>query len=321
MHRLSARSLVALLAVSVLTFSLAASEVIGVAVASGGFQVNGSYVSGNATLFEGNTLETGSALSELRLHGGVRMLLASDSRATVYRDRLVLEKGLGELENGRSYSIEARGLRIRTAGGGAAGQVALSGDRRVRVAARSGEFQVLNARGSVVAILEPGRALEFEPLPVGAQIPFEMTGCLEMRDGHYVLRDLVAGVVEELRGERLDRHVGYVVEVTAVELPGIKPVAGAMEVIQVQKLRRVRRGCPAPPPGVAPAPPAAPKPTPTAPEAAPPAKAPPPKVPPPKPKGMSGAAKAVIAGVIVGGAGAGAALYLMQKEEEETISP
>jgi hypothetical protein len=30
---------------------------------------------------------------------------------------------------------------------------------------------------------------------------------------------------------------------------------------------------------------------------------------------MSGAAKAVIAGVVIGGAGAGAAVYLTQKEE------
>ncbi|MGQ9633336.1 MAG: hypothetical protein ACUVXB_03740 [Bryobacteraceae bacterium] len=94
---------------------------------------------------------------------------------------------------------------------------------------------------------------------------------------------------------------GNVVEITARLMPGVNPIEGAMEVIQVSRLRRVSRGRPV----AAPPAPAAPGPTP-----APPA-------------GMSGAKKAVIAGVIVGGAGAGAAVFLLHKKEKQpgTVNP
>lgn len=81
------------------------------------------------------------------------------------------------------------------------------------------------------------------------------------------------------------------VEVTATVLPGVKPVEGALEVVQVRRLARVSASC-----AVAAAPAA--------------------------PTGMSGKSKAVIAGVIVGGAGAGAAIYftVIKKEDKGTIS-
>jgi hypothetical protein len=89
--------------------------------------------------------------------------------------------------------------------------------------------------------------------------------------------------------------VGNTIEVTATVIPGAKPMEGSMEVIQITRLRRVSRGCAA----AAPPPPSVPKP------------------------GMSGARKAVIAGVIVGGAGAGAAVYLTTRKSANkgTISP
>lgn len=332
MHRLTAACLLALFLYP-LGIGAEAPASIGVAITKGEFRIDNHTVSGNATIFDGNTLETFTNPSELRIQGGVRVLLDSGSRAKVFGGRLVLEQGHGEWDNNRGYSVEALGLRIVPAGGASAGRIVYSGERSVQIAALSGGLRVMNTGGSVVAVMAPGMALEFQPqAPAGARIPFEMTGCVERRDGRFVLRDLIAGVIEEIRGDRLDREVGNVVEVVAFELPKEQPVAGAMEVVQVTRMRRVRRGCPAPPSAAVPptAKPAEP------PEAAPPKTAPPkaaPKVaktpaPPvtqPAPPvsapsgGMSGAKKAVIAGVIVGGAGAGAAVYLTQKEKE-TIS-
>jgi hypothetical protein len=180
---------------------------------------------------------------------------------------------------------------------------------------------VTTADGTVVALVMPALALEFEPQAVtGAQVPFEMSGCLERRNGQFILRDPLTGVVEEVRGSRLESEVGNMIEVTAAVIPGAKPVPGALEVIQVTRLRRISRNCAQAAPPV----PQAAKPAART-AAPPPATGPAPAAPPPPsvPKaGMSGAKKAVIAGVIVGGAGAGAAVYLTTKKSENqgTIS-
>ena len=50
----SVQSLIALILVGTLTISLAAGPAIGVAVASGSFQVDSSTVYGNTTLFDGS---------------------------------------------------------------------------------------------------------------------------------------------------------------------------------------------------------------------------------------------------------------------------
>jgi hypothetical protein len=286
-----------------------------VAVAGGNFRVENNVVTGNATLFDGNRLETGQATSEVELFNGVRLRLATGSRGTVFNDRLVLEKGAGELQAGAGFRIEAAGLQLVAAGPGAAARVAVLGDRKLEASVTAGSFRVTKPSGTLIALMGAGRSLRFELLAQEAesQVPFEMTGCLEIREGRYVLRDVIAGVLEEVRGEQLDREVGNVIEVTASVIPGVKPVAGAMEVIQITRMRRLSRGCPAPPAGAVP--------TPAPPEAAPPAvpETNPPSAPPAPPvtvkgPGMSGATKAVIAGVAVGG-GAAAAVVLIQKDK------
>jgi hypothetical protein len=314
-----------------LTVVPAFSAAIGIAMANGSFRVDSNPVVGNATLFEGNTLETGAASSELQLYSGIRMRLASDSRGQVFEDRLVLEKGLSELDGGTGYRIEARGLHIFADSPGAAGRVAISETRKVQAAALAGSLRVTTADGTVVALVTPAMALEFEPQVVtGAQAPFQMSGCLERRDGQFVLRDPLTGVVEEARGDRLESEAGNMIEVTAMVVPGAKPVTGAMEVIRITRMRRISRNCaPAAPPArraVKPATPPlpAPPPTPAAKPTPPPWAGPAPTAPAPSAprRGMSGATKAIIAGVIVGGAGAGAAVYLTTKkgENQGTIS-
>jgi len=300
---------------------------IGIAMAHGSFRVDDSLVIGNTTLFEGNTLETERASSELELAGGAHLRLAPDSRGRVFGDRLELQKGLTELEGGGSYWIEARGLRIQPEGSGSAGRVAVAGNRRIQALALAGSLRVSVADGTVVALLLPGSALEFEPQAVtGAQAPFQMTGCLERRGGGFVLRDPISGVTEEVRGEGLTSNVGRMVEVVATVVPGEKPVTGALEVIRITRMRRVSGECVLPP--AAPAPKAAPPAPPGAAAKAPPATQPtPPAAAPSAPAqpakhGMSAGAKAVIAGVIIGGAGAGAVVYwrTQQNENKGTIS-
>src|SRR6185295_14572584 len=64
------------------TWLTAANGSIGIAVTNGGFQVDHARVSGNATLFDGSSVETAKAPSQLQLNDGVVMRLAADARAT-----------------------------------------------------------------------------------------------------------------------------------------------------------------------------------------------------------------------------------------------
>ncbi len=326
MHRFATALCVAF-SLAVLSAQAAA---IGIAVANGSFRVDSSLIVGNATLFEGNTLETERASSELKLSSGAHLRLGANSRGRIFSDRLELHAGLGELEAANGFWIEARGLRIRPEEPGSAGRVAVTGARGIQALALAGSFRVTTSDGTVVALLAPGRALEFEPQAVtGAQAAFEMTGCLERREGRFVLRDPISGVTEEVRGDRLESNLGRMVQVTATVVPGAKPVEGALEVIQINRMRRVSGECavsPAPAPAAAKptAPPAVPAEAPSAAKpAAPPAATPAPaSAPQARRPGMSPASKAVIAGVIIGGAGAGAVVYwkTQQNANKGTIS-
>ena len=314
MHRLTIA-----LCVSFVLASLPASGAsIGIATAEGSFRVDSNLVIGNATLFEGNTLETGVASSDVEIAGDIRLRLGADSRGRVFRDRLVLEKGRGELGRGSAYWIEALGLHILAGGPESAGRVAIDGSRKVQAAALSGTLRVTAGDGTVVALLKPGMALEFEPQDVtGAQAPFQMTGCLERRAGHLVVRDPISGVVEEVRGERLEGEIGRMIEVTATIVPGVQPVEGALEVIRVTRVRRASGECVTPAETPAAAKPAAAPPSPPRAETAPsPAPAAPPVAAKAPHAGMSAGSKVLIAGVIVGGAGAGAVVYLKVRQSD-----
>jgi hypothetical protein len=98
-----ARSILSCLLFSVVGL---AAPAIGVVTASGHFNVEGSQVWGNATLFDGTTIETISASSELALRNGVKVQLAAGSRARIWQNRLILEKGTAQLA--APVSFEAR---------------------------------------------------------------------------------------------------------------------------------------------------------------------------------------------------------------------
>src|SRR5262245_37942156 len=73
----------------------AASAPIGMAVTNGSFHVNHTRVWGNTSLFNGSTIETATAPSQIRLDGGTRVRLAADTRVQIYDKKLVMEAGMG----------------------------------------------------------------------------------------------------------------------------------------------------------------------------------------------------------------------------------
>lgn len=293
MFQMIVRTLFCVVLVVELSAGLAAAPAIGVATAGGSMQLDDARVSGNGTLFEGTTVVTGTASSRLQLDDGVRMELASSSRGTVYRDRMVLEHGAGQLDSARDFRIEALGLAIVSDEPESSVRVVL-GEDLVQVASLRGGFHVTNGDGIVLAALPAGRALAFQVKDSGASAPSVMAGCLIKSGGTYQLTDDTTGVTVELRGKDLDDEVGNEVAITGVIVQSATAVGGATQVFQVSDLERISKRCSSGTPAAA-----APGPS----------------------EGMSATKKAVVAGVVVAAAGTGAAVGLTQgSDEPATIS-
>ncbi len=220
----------------------AASPSIGMATANGNFRIDHSSVWGNATLFDGSTIETATASSQLQLTGGVQVRLAANSRATVYQRRMVLEAGFGQLQSTGGYEVEARSLRISSAGPDTVARVKLQGDNQVTVAAWRGSVRVLNSAGLLVAKVEAGNSLDLEPQTAGASAPTVISGCLLVKSGKLVLAEQTTNLVLEVQGYGLTPEVGNRVEITGQALGTPSTVAGASQLVNVVGLKPVNKG-------------------------------------------------------------------------------
>jgi hypothetical protein len=209
----------------------AASSVVGVAAKNGDFKINHSRVQGNATLFEGNLIETGSGLTRLRLNNGAQLRLASQSAGRVFQDRIVLERGAGEL-TGDTYGIEALSIRIQPDSSASRARVSLRDGKVVQVLAINGDLRVVNSRGSLVARLDSGRALEFTPQD-GASVATRVTGMLKRNGDRFVIQDETTNVVSEVRGKDLNVLVGRRISVTGSVL-NERPSDGISQVVEIK---------------------------------------------------------------------------------------
>jgi hypothetical protein len=206
---------------------------------------------------------------------------------------MILERGSGKLENAQGFTIEANGIQVLSEAPNSSARVALKDENLVQVAALRGNFRV-TSKGITLATLSAGKALEFDAEQAGASAPWTLAGCLGKRDGHYVLTDETAGVTVELRGAGLASSVGHKVAVTGVVVPSVKAEAGASQVIQVSTVKQIADKCSSPAAAAAAGGAAS--------------------------AGMAIGKKAVIAGVIVAGAGTAAAIGLTSSDEPQTIS-
>lgn len=165
MFRMLVRATGIMLAIGLVATLSASGDAIGMAVTNGSFQVDHSLIYGNSTLFDGSVVETASAGSQLQLNGGFQMRLSAESRATVFQRHLVLDQGMGEMEAVNGFELEARSLRISAAPGSSA-LIEVGNQRNVLVAAVGGSLLVSNAAGVLVARVEAGNSLVFEPVAV-----------------------------------------------------------------------------------------------------------------------------------------------------------
>ena len=239
----TSRTLISPILVGCLTFGQAAGPSIGVAIANGSFQVDGSSVSGNATLFGGTIIETRQASSRLQFNNGARIELGPESRAKVFGDRLMLEKGLGELA-AKHYQIEAQSLRIAAGESKSLARVRIEGSKNVMVSAVNGPVRVYNEIGLLVASVRPGTALTFQP-QAASPTASERSGCLlrsKEDSSKFVLVDQIANVTVEVRGEGLAEQAGNVVKITGTAFRSAVPVEGASQVIQVASIELITKG-------------------------------------------------------------------------------
>jgi hypothetical protein len=227
-------------AMALIMVASGAVPVIGTVVAKGAFRLDNATVTGNATLFEGATIETAKAASRMEIASGARIALGTDSKARFYGDHMVLEKGEGLLEKATGFHFEARGLTIQPETGNASARVTLAGGARVELAALSGSFRVLNARGLLVANVASGGALALEPQ--ATETITKLTGTLHKVGGHYLLTDETTKVTVELAGPGLPKEVGSRVEVTGKMDPAATPVTDASQFVRVSTVTHLGPG-------------------------------------------------------------------------------
>lgn len=285
--------------------AFAASPVIGIATASGHFNVQSSQVWGNSTLFDGATVQTDQASSELALRSGVKIQLGAASKAQVWEHRVLLQRGIGQITAPTAYEIDAAGLKIQAQ----SGRLRVGITDRIEVVSLSGSARVTTQAGFLLAAIPAGRAMSFA-MQAGSSGVVSRTGCLLYKDGHFILQDENTQEVVELNGAGLAANTGNRVTVTGAASANKPAVSIATVSLNVANVKQESQGGCLSVASVldarTEAPPAA---------AAPPAN-PPPATPAPAPStggggGMSSGAKiGIIVAVVGGGAGAGIALAL-----------
>lgn len=215
----------------------AATTGIGVAMSEGNIVINSASTAGNATVFNGSTVETQSAASQVRLKDGAQLRLASDSKGTVYSDHIDLQKGSARITG---YAANASGLSVRAEGKSSA-SVSVRDQGVVEIAALTGDVHVFNAAGFNVANLVPGRALDLRAQDAGASAPSSLTGCAVRSGENLLLTDETSNVTVQLRGGNV--KTGQRVQITGSMVPNTTPVSGATQVINVTNVKTVGGTC------------------------------------------------------------------------------
>jgi hypothetical protein len=223
-----------------LSIGMAAAPAIGVATARGAFRVNDAPVRGNGTLFAGSRLETAAVPGEVSLRSGERLTLGTNSRAQVFDNRLILERGESRMASNSAtgistFGVEAGRLRVVASEPGSAGRVRLGADNRILVASTSGRLSVATAAGVPLGNVRAGRALEFDVRNTDSN-EMKLTGTVNRRDGRLFLTDEATELTVELRqgkvtAANVSRNVGRRVEVAGLYIPNSMPVALEVEAV------------------------------------------------------------------------------------------
>lgn len=150
-----------------LSCAFAVTPPIGVVSAIGTFTVNDAKVEGNANVFEGSLIKTTTASGRVYLETGSQLTLGTNSAATFYKDRVVLQQGATRVDGTNRFSIQAASYRIQNAEPASEAVVRLEGDE-VQIAALVGAVNVYNGHGALLTRVGAGTASSFDNQNSGA---------------------------------------------------------------------------------------------------------------------------------------------------------
>ena len=201
------------------SYAEAGTVSIGTASARGDMRVDSYRVQGNATLFDGSVVETGQASADLRLNKGTEITMSTDSRGTLYGDRMVLQRGESELTASNAFKLEANGLGVTPNEPDSRAVVSLKSGNTVEVLALNGSFGVTSDHGVLLANVLPGHVFSFAMQAGGSSAPgsgstsFSGVGLVSSQDGHYYLTT-DGNVKYELTCKDFHKYVGTKVEIS-----------------------------------------------------------------------------------------------------------
>jgi hypothetical protein len=216
------------------------TPVIGMATAQSGLTLDNTKVGGNATLFDGSTVQAKS-YSRIQLKNGSRLDLGTDSKARVFANRATLESGMSEIQSPSGFEIEAQTLRIRPSEASSIARVKLDAGNRVLVTALNAPVNVWNGDGLLVARVNPGLPLSFLPQAAGSSA-FDSTGCVLQKNGAAIFADQTGNQVFELRGADLRKAVGNTTHVVGTINSSATPAGGASQVVNVTSATVTTKG-------------------------------------------------------------------------------
>jgi hypothetical protein len=225
---------------------------IGMAMGPGSFTVDHGRVSGTATLFDGDLIETSSAPSTIQLPRGIKMDLAVNSRGAIYHGKMVLQAGGMVADLTPEFQLEARHLTLRSTSSNVRAMVQI-GENTVQVSVLRGGLDVSSPSGALLAHMSAGTAINYgmpgapDTVQRAVSKRVQLTGVLAKSDGHYLLREKTTTVVSELIGALPAKYVGQTLTVEGFIVDDQKPVAGADRVVRVDNARHSGDGIPCAP--------------------------------------------------------------------------
>jgi hypothetical protein len=219
--------------------AMAASPSIGSVTSRGELKVDNYLVNGSGTVFDGSVVETGksaASIADLRLGNDAVISLYVDSRGTLHRDRLELQRGMAALSSTGSFRVEAYGLHVAPRQAHSSGIVSIEPDNSVNVVARTGDLEVKDAAGRTIALIHSGHSLSFSALDGKPSTDFIAAGVVSSEKGHYYLRTSETDVKYELNGDNLQKFDGSSVIASGTLDPSAEGVAGAAGKIHAKSI-------------------------------------------------------------------------------------
>lgn len=201
-------------------------------------------VAGNATVFDGSTVQSGG-YARIRLNNGTRVDFSAGSSAQVFEHATKLTSGSSEIQSPAAYEIDVNSLKVQPSGANSVARVSVENDKRVVVMALNAPVNVLNSNGMLVAKILPSSSMAFLPQAGAANGPFDQTGCILQKGDSAVLVDDSGKQVWELHGSNFNKGlVGNHARVVGVVDSGatVTSGSGAQQVVAYSSIRQTRKG-------------------------------------------------------------------------------